>query len=218
MGIAQAGIAFKATSTINNLSSFVSRLFNENANKIEHPNFGEFDIRSHTDVMVQFFNDSCFICNHDLVWDFLENQEKDITPLYQKLGCPELIVIFCHYDSGGSYGYSIVEQGKRTRTRLQIIGERLFSLIESGLPTELESRWLSAKFYVEEDDCPIEERQKIYFQDDPNIEFSEYCLTMRMLYEILLLHFSVCPWETDIEPEYHFFKLKVTKKPWWKLW
>jgi hypothetical protein len=181
MGIAQAGVAFKPTSSINDLAAFVSHLFDEDANEIEHPNAREFDIRSHTDVMVQFFNNSCFICNHDLVWDFLENQEKDIAPLYQKLGCPELIVIFCHYDSGGSYGYSIIEHGKRTRTRLQTTGESI-SLIESGTPpTKLENCWLSAKFYIEEDDCPIEERQRIYFQGNHDIEFSEYCLTMRRI-------------------------------------
>ena len=214
MGIAQAGVAFRPTTPIVDFGELVSRLFNEDANEIAHPNHREFDIRKPTDVMVQMFGDVCFICNDKLAWGLLENQEADTSELYRALGGPELILAFCQYESGGSYGYTFIENGRRTRSRLQTTGiPSLPPLRESGTPKEFENRWLSAEFYLEEDDCPVEERQKIFWQGEPRIDVPEYYLTGRMLYEALQLYFSVCPWETSVEPEYRFFKLAPATIP-----
>jgi len=219
MGIAQAGIAFKSNKKIENVRSLVSTLCGEKANQIEHPNHGQFDIRRHTDVMVQIFRDSCFICNNDLVWNFLENPRSDLGHIYRALGKPESFLLFCHYDSGGSYGYSFVEHGVITRSRLQTTGvPRLPPIIEFGNPKDIEKRWLSASFYIEDDECPMEERRKIFYQGNREIEVSEYHLTKRILDEILLNKFNACPWETDQEPVYHFFRLNGKEKPWWQLW
>jgi len=38
--------------------------------------------------------------------------------MYSLPGSPELIFAFCHYESGGSYGYALIERGTRTRSRL----------------------------------------------------------------------------------------------------
>lgn len=219
MGIAQAGIVFRPTKPISDVRLLVSKLCNEVANPIEHPNVGQFDIRNHADVMVQFFGDSCFICNNDVAWDLLERPTFDVTHTYQSLGRPELFLAFCRYDSGGSYGYAFVEEGRRTRSRLQTTGvPKLPPLIELGPPRDIEKRWLSADYYLEEDDCPVEQRQRIFYQGEREIEVPEYYLTSRILDEILIDEFGVCPWNTDIEPVYHFFRLAGRKKPWWQLW
>jgi hypothetical protein len=205
MGIAQAGLVFTRTVAMDDLRTTVSNLFQETATEIEHPNTGAFDIRNHGDVMVQVFGDVCFICNNDLVWDMLEDHQKDASALYQTLGSPDRILLFCHYESGGSFGYAFIENGIRTRSRLQTT--EVPPVIESGTPTALENAWLSAQFYFEEDDGPIEEREKIYYKGDRELEVSEDWITAQMLYETLHRQFSVCPWYTDLEPEYHFFRL-----------
>ncbi|MBX3586658.1 MAG: hypothetical protein KF796_08430 [Ramlibacter sp.] len=219
MGIAQAGIAFKPTNPISDHRSLVSKLCREDATPIEHPNVGQFDIRKHADVMVQFFGDACFICNNDIAWEILENPASDITYTHQSLGFPEFFMVFCHYDSGGSYGYAFVEDGQRTRSRLQTTGvPQLPPLIEFGTPKDIEMHWLSADFYLEEDDCPVEQRQKIFYQGERAIEVPEYYLTSRILDETLVSKFGVCPWDTNVEPISHFFRLVGAKKPWWQLW
>ncbi|WP_377014280.1 hypothetical protein [Comamonas sp. JC664] len=69
--------------------------------------------------MVQFFDDVCFVCNGDLVWGLLADPNADMQPLSERLGNPAYLLAFCHYDSGGSFGYAVMENGVRTRTRLQ---------------------------------------------------------------------------------------------------
>jgi hypothetical protein len=218
MGIAQAGIAFRPIAPIVNVTSFVSNLCGKEVVQIKHPDIGQFDIRDHGDVMLQRFGDTYFICNNDLAWNFLEFPQTDVTHAYSALGSSEMFMFFCYCDSGGSYGYAFVENGRRTRSRLQTAGgTHQQSLIESGTPKDFEQRWLSADFYIEEDDCPVEERQKIYFQGDREIEVPEYFLTKRILEEALINNFGICPWDTDIEPTYYFFKFSTTKKSLWRL-
>jgi hypothetical protein len=90
---------------------------------------------------------------------------------------------------------------------------RLPPLIEHGEPKEFERRWFSADFYLEEDDCPVEERQKIYYQGNRDTTVPEYYLTRRLLDEALVMNFGVCPWDTDVVPVYHFFRLSPKKRP-----
>lgn len=205
MGIAQAGIAFKPNQPVDDVCRLVSALYGGEASPIEHPNVGQFDIRNHSDVMVQFFGDSCFICNDNLAWNALENPQTDVTKIYHLLGCPDLFVIFCHYGSGGSYGYAFVEKGQITRSRFQTTDyPPLPPVVEFGVPKNIESRWLSADFFLDEDDCPEDEWQKVYYLGDVTVSEDE--LTGYLLQEILNHEFGVCPWDTDMEPIYHFFK------------
>jgi hypothetical protein len=219
MGIAQAGLAFRLTATTADIHALVPRLFDVELMAIPHPGRGQFDIRKPGDVMVQLFGDACFICSDDLAWKFLEKPDEDMGPIHRLLGSPEFLLAFCHYDSGGSHGYAIAEHGRRTRTRLQTIGlPHLPPLQERGAPMAFELPWLAAPFYLEaDDDCPPEERIKVYYQGDREVEVPEHGLTARMLQDGLQSVFGVCPWATDIEPAYHFFTPRPKKRPWWKL-
>jgi len=215
MGVAQAGLVFRSKVPLRDVGALVSKLCGGQAVAIEQQQ-GTFDIRNASDVRVLVFGDVYFICNHELAWDLLENPTQAATQRHRVLGGPERWLAFCHYESGDSYGYAFIERGERTRSRLQT-GEP--ALIEHGTPKDFEARWLSAEFYREEDDCPIEERRKIYFQGNREIEVAEADLTRRLLQEALLLHFGVCPWEGEITPVSHFFRLSVrSNKPWWRLW
>lgn len=219
MGIAQAGVAFRPKTPITDMAAFISALFDESAAPISPPDIGSFDIRHDSDVMVEQYGDVYFIASDRLVWDFLENHQKDFSYLYQCLGSPDLALLYCHYDSGGSYGYAFIENGVRTRSRLQTTGvPDLPPNIECGEPKDFEKEWLDAQSYIEEDDCPIEERQRIFYKGDREEQVPESYLTAKLLYEALQINFSVCPWATETKPTYHFFKLTKKKKPWWKVW
>lgn len=217
MGVAQAGLVFRSKVPLRDMGALVSKLCGGQVVAIEQPQQGTFDIRNPLDVMVLVFGDVYFICNHDLIWDLLENPTQAATQRHCVLGAPDCLLAFCHYDSGDSYGYAFIERGERTRSRLQTSGEP--ALIEYGTPKAFETRWLTAEFYLEEDDCPVEEWRKIYYQGNREIEVAEADLTRRLLQEALLLHVGVCPWEDEVTPESHFFRLSLShKKPWWQLW
>lgn len=218
MGIAQAGLAFRIQGPNKDVRGLISRLFDQEATEIPRPDRGKFDIRNHSEVMVQVFGDVCFICNNDLVWNVLERPQEDTKRLFLLLGSPEFMLAFCHYDSGGSYGYTVIERGVRTRSRLQTTDvPRLPPLIEYGEPKAFEVSWLSASYYLEEDDCPPEERVKIYYQGNREILVAEHSLTARMLFDALESFFGVCPWRTDVVPIYRFFQLGPKKRPWWRI-
>jgi hypothetical protein len=209
MGIALAGVAFRPVLQIESPAAFVAQLFGQDVVQIEPPDRGEFDIRRRGDVMVEFFGDVCFIFSHDLVWEILSNPSAIADSMVSTLGTPDLLLAFCHYDSGGSHGYAFFEHGIRTRTRLQTTDvPGLPPIIESGQPKDFELRWLTAPSYFEEDDCPREEWQKVFVQNEGKLHIAECHLTRRMLYEALISSFGICPWERDVQPVSFFFRLR----------
>ena len=229
MGIAQAGIAFRVSDSVEDLEAFVTSVFGEPATEIPLPVSARFDIRNHSDVMVQSFGDVCFISNDDLAWPLIRDTGRDIARLHAALGAPGLLVAFCHYDSGGSHGYAVFENGRRTRTRLQTSGlPDVPALVESGRPLAFEQRWLGASHDDEGGDG-----HKV-FLGERAVVVPARDLTGRMLQDGLDALFGVCPWETLLTPSYRFFRLgpervragepaisraqpiPAVKRPWWQ--
>ena len=101
-----------------------------------------FDIRNHSDVMVQLFGDVCFVSNDDLVWPLLKNDSANAEHLHAVLGAPELLLAFCHYDSGGSHGYRAVRGAASTPAHAAADrgrGGHRAPLSESGAPLPVSS-------------------------------------------------------------------------------
>jgi hypothetical protein len=185
----------------------IERLTGETTTRIAYADRGRFDIRNHEDVLVEVFGDVCFVSNNDLVWSMLENSSHDVRHLHASLGSPDLFVAFCHYDSGGSYGYAIVEHGIRTRTRLQTTGiPGVPPLVENGVPKSFESPWLSASFYFEDEEDLLQDHVKVFYQGEREVLVPEHMLTSHMLNECLTSFFGVCPWTTTLVPEERFFR------------
>ena len=208
MGIAQAGLAFRASTPIGDLTSVLASVFGEDVAEVPSPVATRFDIRNHSDVMVQLFGDVCFVSNDDLVWPLLENDSANAEHLHAVLGAPELLLAFCHYDSGGSHGYAVFENGKRRRTRLQTEGVAgIAPLSESGAPLPFEQRWLKAAHYVEAEGRPHEAQTKVYYLGNREVLVPARDLTGRMLEDGLESLFGICPWDTLITPTYRFFRV-----------
>ena len=234
MGIAQAGIAFRISTSVDDLEGFMGAVFDEQATEIPLPVSVRFDIRNHSDVMVQTFGEVCFISNDDLAWPLIRNSERDIGRLHAALGSPELLMAFCHYDSGGSHGYAIFENGRRSRTRLQTSGQPdMPALVESGTPLAFEQRWLGARQYVDATTSGGDDGRRV-FLGEREVVVPARDLTGRMLQDGLDALFGVCPWETLLTPPYRFFRLgperervgepaisraraiPAIKRPWWQ--
>ena len=235
MGIAQAGIAFRVSTSVEDLEAFMTSVFAETATEIPLPVSARFDIRNHSDVMVQTFGEVCFISNDDLAWPLIKDGAGDATRLHAALGAPDLLMAFCHYDSGGSHGYAVFEHGRRTRTRLQTSGlpDRP-ALVETGAPLAFEQRWLGARHYVEVEALAQADDARVYFLGDREVVVPARDLTGRMLQDGLDALFGVCPWETLLTPTYRFFRLgpervragepaisraqsiAASKRPWWQ--
>jgi hypothetical protein len=207
MGIAQAGIAFRISDSVDDMEGFMSAVFDERATEIPLPVSARFDIRNHSDVMVQSFGEVCFISNDDLAWPLIRNSERDASRLHAALGAPALLVAFCHYDSGGSHGYAVFEHGRRTRTRLQTSGvPDMPALVESGTPLAFEQRWLGARHYVGATPHTDDDGRRV-FLGEREVVVPARDLTGRMLQDGLDALFGVCPWETLLTPTYRFFRL-----------
>ena len=235
MGIAQAGIAFRISTSVEDMERFMGAVFDEQATEIPLPVSARFDIRNHSDVMVQAFGEVCFISNDALAWPLIRNSERDAGRLHAALGSPDLLVAFCHYDSGGSHGYAIFENGRRIRTRLQTSGQPdVPALVESGAPLAFEQRWLGARHYV--DATANADDGRMVFLGEREVVVPARDLTGRMLQDGLDALFGVCPWETLLTPTYRFFRLgperereregepaisraqaiPAIKRPWWQ--
>ena len=238
MGIAQAGIAFRISESVADLEGFMAGVFGEPATEIPLPVSVRFDIRNHSDVMVQTFGEVCFISNDDLAWPLIRSDSRDASRLHAALGAPELMVAFCHYDANGNHGYAIFEHGRRVRTRLQSSGEPgAHELHQSGTPRAFEQRWLGARHYLEaEATAATADDARMYFLGDREVVVPGRDLTGRMLQDGLDALFGVCPWETLLTPTYRFFRLgpererdladvpvvsrarpiPANKRPWWQ--
>lgn len=229
MGIAQAGIAFNVSESVADLAAFITSAFGEPATEVALPVSARFDIRNHSDVMVQSFGDVCFISNDDLAWPLIREADRGVARLHAALGAPGLLVAFCHYDSGGSHGYAVFDQGRRIRTRLQTSGLADDpALVESGEPLAFEQRWLGARHYDAAGDG------RMFFLGEREVVVPARDLTGRMLQDGLAALFGVCPWETLLTPTYRFFRLgpervrageaaisrarpvAASKRPWWQ--
>lgn len=217
MGVAQAGIVFRASPGSGGIDPVLGRLWGGTLKEIAHPNRGEFDIRNDQDVMVETFGDVYFVANDKLVRDHLSGAISDFKALYDASGRPEVLVLYCCFDSGGTHGYAIVRDGACVRTRIQTIGrDGTPSIQETGDPSPEELRWLNAPSFREESEDPPEMWPLVYYQGAREHLVLEEHLTRQLLFDVLIATVGICPWETEERPTYRFFK--VAGRPWWKLW
>jgi len=213
MGISQAGIAFRISESVADMESFMAGVFGEPATEIPLPVSVRFDIRNHSDVMVQTFGEVCFISNDDLAWPLIRSDSRDATRLHAALGAPAQMMAFCHYDANGNHGYAVFEHGRRVRTRLQSSGEPgAHELLQSGTPLLFEQRWLGARHYMEAEAAAGADDARMFFLGEREVVVPGRDLTGRMLQDGLDAMFGVCPWETLLTPTYRFFRLGTQRE------
>lgn len=184
MGMATAGIAFRGKGHAAPPDGIVQELFGGEFQRSDRrPD--RFDSRKPGDVCVQLKGEVCSIFNWKLVEPYFA-QGADVGPLWEKLNKPSIMIAFCHFDSGDTYGYVIFEEGSRTRSRFSSAGR----LSETGVARDFETQWLNAKKYVENPDDPPEEHQVILYQDNPRKDVPYRQLTAHLLREAMECQFG----------------------------
>jgi hypothetical protein len=177
------------------------------------------DIRVPGNVTVESRNGAIFVYESEFSGKVLfEGQSLD-PAVFAALGSPELLVIFCHYESGGSFGYAIVKNGMTVRSRVYMA----WKTKDEGVPNEFELPWLQAETFIEEEGCPA-----VYRNLKTGKVANESSVTSRLLVEVMNAFFGVAPWDAwdprsklnHYSREKPFAKTTepVSERAWWKFW
>lgn len=187
MGLATAGLAFKPTSSTPSEQDMIRRAFGEECRFIPESDLkASHDIRLPGNIDVESTHGATFVYCGDIAERILFKEEVLDASFLAAIGDPEVVVVFCHYESGGSFGYAIFEKGVRARFRLHSQG----TTSDKGAPMEFELPWLNAQLVVEEEGEP-----PAYLNTRTGRASSETYLTAVMLDDTMMALFGVCPWE-----------------------
>ncbi|MQA18197.1 DUF6928 family protein [Rugamonas rivuli] len=218
MGLSTAGVAFKPDSfTPGDEQEMIRRAFGSAFHPIPASEIRNYhDIRVPGNIAVESKNGATFIYNGELAERVLFEGQALEPALLSALGSPEVIVVFCHYDSGGSFGYAIWEKGVRVRSRVHTLDKTS----DDGVPMELELPWLQAEQLVDEDG------ELAYRNMESGEIATEAYVTARMLGQVMDGLFGVAPWdEWDYKTKFNYYLRRPEEaakqapgKSWWKIW
>lgn len=197
MGTAQGGIIFGVTEPDCSAVDLVAALYGPDFTELgSRPR--DFDTRHPGDILVQRMGDVWAISGGGLEWPLLSGSECDTGAIWEALQRPQEFLAFCRYDSGGSYGFALFEQGRRVRSLLHTPG----SLTEIGDPLPFEQPWWNeadsalAALETQEDEEEAEGEARAIRQN----------LASALVREALLEYVECCPWEMNIA-EFSNFRL-----------
>lgn len=187
MGLSTAGLIFKPTPDTPEEQEMIRRAFGEAL----HPVMGSeaqasHDVRYPDNIAVESTNGAtCIYAGAPA--DQMIFDSKELAPeVFAALGSPAFIVVFCLYDSGGSFGYAIIENGVRVRLRLYSND----TTSDQGTPMHCELPWLRAEQFFDEED------EEMVFRNTESGEVaSEFQITPRLLRMVVTELFGVCPWD-----------------------
>jgi len=206
--VSTAGLIFKSKTELD-INKLIKTLFNIKIHKIEHPDQMDFDVRYIGNIMLERYEDIYVISNDELIWDHLVDINKTPEFLYECLGKPELFIGFCNYPSGGSYGYTVVQNGEKVRTKL-IATTVPETNVDEGEPFPEELDWINSEYKFDEIEGEDKEFWPKYYykKNDPENFAYENDLIQYMLNDLIKSRFGFIPWLSDKKPEYHFFLTK----------
>lgn len=218
MGLSTAGVAFKHNSfTPEDQQEMIRRAFGSAFHSIPASEIrNSHDIRVPGNIAVESTNGATFVYNGELAERVLFEEQALEPELLAALGNPEVVVVFCHYDSGGSFGYAIWEKGVRIRSRVHTLEKTS----DDGVPMELELPWLQAEQFVDEDGEPA------YRNLESGEIATEAYVTARMLRQVMGGLFGVAPWdEWDYKTKFNYYLRRPEetaqqsrRKSWWQIW
>lgn len=219
MGLSTAGIAFRPTSDTPDEEEMIRRAFGEAFHAVPMSDArSSHDIRVPGNIAVESKNGAIFIYNGEIAERLLLKREPIEPSLLSALGTPEIAVVFCHYDSGDSFGYIILEGGLQIRSRIYTLDQTF----DEGSPKEFELPWMQADPFVEEEGEPA-----VYRNIETGQTATEPYVTANMLNVAMKVLFGACPWDTwDYRSKFNYYRRELPaetaelsiKKVWWKLW
>lgn len=188
MGLTTAGLAFKLTSSTPAEQEMIRRIFGHefhgipNSQKIDN-----WDIRHPEDVCVESKNGVVFIYNAEVADRILRRKERIEPSFMLALGNPAVLVAFAHFSSGDTYGYTIIENGERTRSRIFVFDRTS----DEGEPKNFELSWANAEHLEPEAEGDIPE-----FRNRETEEVAtDAGVTIFMLEAVMQFYFGGSPWD-----------------------
>jgi hypothetical protein len=169
------------------------------------------DIRLPGNVAVESKNGVTFLYNGEIAGKIVFEGQALEPAVFAALGAPELVLVFCHYDSGDSFGYAIVKDGVTVRSRVHTLDKTT----DQGVPHEFELPWLQAEPFIEEEGEP-----PAYRNLKTGEVASESYVTARLLAEVMNAFFDFAPWDDwNYTTKFnHYGKQPYIAKAWWKFW
>ncbi|MYM86317.1 hypothetical protein GTP91_03880 [Rugamonas sp. FT82W] len=176
------------------------------------------DIRVPGNVAVESKNGATFVYNGEIAGKILFEGRSLEPAVFAALGRPELVLVFCHYDSGGSFGYAIIKDGITVRSRVHTLDKT----VDEGTPNAFELPWLTAESFIDEEGEP-----PAYRNLETGEVTSEPYVTAHLLVQVMNAFFGVVPWdEWDYRTKLNFYSRQPSEKTpsppaakaWWKFW
>ena len=216
MGLSTAGLAFRPNALTLDEQALVQKAFGSSFD----PSATEkvHDIRVPGNVAIESKNGTTFIYNGEIAAKILFERQSLEPAVFAALGAPELVVVFCHYDSGGSFGYAIIKDGITVRSRVHTLDKT----VDEGTPHAFELPWLKAETFIEEEGEP-----PAYRNLETGDVTSEPYVTARLLVQVMNAFFGVVPWDDwDYRTKFNCYSrqpaAKIPAPPvakaWWKFW
>lgn len=197
-GLSTAGVAFRATSSTPQEPIMIQRAFGAAFQAVSPLDGSSRDIRNPGNIAVESKNGVTFVYNGEYAGRILFGEESVDASVLSALGNPELVVVFCHYDSGNSFGYVIVEHGVRTRYRLYTRDKT----IDEGVPRDFERSWLKAAALVDGKGEP-----PVYRNKDTGEVASEDNVTAGLLDSAMRSFFGIIPWtQWDYKSKFNYYR------------
>ena len=185
MGLSTAGLAFRPNAFTMDEQELVQRVFGSSSFKPPETQNAH-DIRVPGNVAVESKNGATFLYNGEIAGEILFDGQSLEPSVFAALGAPELIVVFCHYDSGGSFGYAIVKNGITVRSRVHTMEKTT----DVGTPNKFELPWLQAEPFIEEESEP-----PVYRNLSTGEVTSDFYLTALLLVQVMNAFFGLVPWD-----------------------
>ena len=218
MGLSTAGLVFRPNASTLGEQELVQVVCGSSAIQPSET-YMVHDIRVPGNVAVESRNGAIFLYESEISEKILFKGQSLEPAVFAALGAPELLVIFCHYESGGSFGYAIVKNGMTVRSRVHL----QFKTKDEGVPNDFELPWLQAESFIEEEGEP-----PLYRNLKTGKVASESSVTSRLLVEVMNAFFGVAPWDAwDPRSKLNYYSrpqpsAKIAEplatKAWWKFW
>lgn len=210
MGLSTAGMAFRPGASALHEQELVRMVFGSSPIQPSETQKSH-DIRLPGNVAVESKNGVTFLYNGEIAGKILFEGQGLEPAVFAALGAPELVLVFCHYDSGDSFGYAIVKDGVTVRSRVHTLDKTT----DQGVPDAFELPWLQAEPFIEEEGEPPARRNL-----KTGEVASESYVTARLLVDVMNAFFGYTPWDDwNYKTKFHYYGRQPSiAKAWWKFW
>lgn len=214
MGASLGGVAFKLDPAAIDSAKVIQDLFGPGF----QPYAGYGDIRYPDYVFIGKTHDLLIILSMEFTDQFFGSTDNTAIQSYlDYFGNPSFVFAFEEYDSGGSYGYTLIYDGQVKRQYRLISGDER---IDFGEPEPEELRWLNLPTETIREE---EETSVVYVDAQNNNRYYKEQLPAILVSELMKAKLGFTSWDLHekLTAQQTFKRERpapAAKKPWWKLW